>query len=189
MRRLRTVPPLAIAALIACSVAGCLPLDPAPVATIAPTGTPLFSSDEEALAAAEEAYGAYLAVSGQILNDGGAQPERIDEVVADEIAAIEKAGYLDLANAGLRTVGRTTFYGTVLQRFEGEPANGRDVVTVYLCSDVSGVDVLDSAGNSVVSPDRPPLTPFEVAFDLADGGFATLVVSRKDPWPDSGVCS
>ena len=188
MRRLRTVPPLAIAALIACSVAGCLPLDPGPLRTIAPTGTPLFSSDEEALAAAEEAYAAYLAVSDQILNEGGADPERIDEVVTPEISAIEKAGYLDLANAGLRTVGRTTFFGTVLQRFEAEPANGRDVVTVYLCSDVSGVDVLDAGGNSVVSPDRPPLTAFEVAFDLADGGVMTLVVSREEPWPDSGVC-
>jgi len=188
MRRLRTVPPLAMAALIACSVAGCLPLDPAPVATLAPTGTPLFSSDEEALAAAEEAYGAYLAVSDQILNEGGAGAERIDAVVTSEIAAIEKAGYLDLANAGLRTVGRTTFFGTVLQRFEAEPASGRDVVTVYLCSDVSGVDVLDAGGNSVVSPDRPPLTAFEVAFDLADGSFVTLVVSREEPWSDSGVC-
>ena len=189
MRRLRTVPPLAIAALIACSVAGCLPLDPAPVPTIAPTGTPLFSSDEEALAAAEEAYGAYLAVSGQILNEGGAQPERIDEVVTPERAAIEKASYSDLGNAGLRTVGRTTFFGTVLQRFDTESPDGRDVVSVYLCSDVSGVDVLDAAGNSVVSPNRPALTPFEVAFDLAGGGGMTLVVSRKEPWPESGVCA
>jgi len=189
MRRLRTVPPLAIAALVACSVAGCLPLDPAPVPTIAPTGTPLFSSDEEALAAAEEAYGAYLAVSGQILNEGGAQPERIDEVVTPERAVVEKAGYLEFESAGRRTVGRTTFFGTVLQRFESETTDGQDVVTVYLCSDVSGVDVLDAAGNSVVSPDRPSLTPFEVAFDTADGTVVTLVVSRKDPWSDSGVCS
>ena len=186
---MRTVPPLAIAALIACSVAGCLPLDPAPVATLAPIGTPLFSSDEEALAAAEEAYGAYLAVSDQIAQDGGANPDRLAAVVGPELAAIEKAGYSELQNAGLRTVGSTSFYGAILQRFDTESPDGRDVVTVYLCSDVSGVDVLDSAGKSVVSPDRPALTPFEVAFDLAGGVVMTLVVSRKEPWPESGVCS
>jgi len=178
-----------MAVLIACTVAGCLPVDPAPVPTIAPAGTPIFASDEEALAAAEDAYAAYLAVSDQILNEGGADPERIDGVVTSDIAAIEKAGYLELESAGLRTVGRTTFFGTVLQRFEAASPDGRDVVTVYLCSDVSGVDVLDFAGNSVVSPDRPSLTPFEVAFDLADRGEGMLVVSREDPWSDSGVCA
>ena len=189
MRRLRTVPPLAIAALIACSVAGCLPLDPAPVPTIAPTGTPLFSSDEEALAAAEEAYAAYLAVSDQIAQDGGANPDRLAAVAGSELAITEKTGYSELQNAGLRTVGSTKFFGATLQRFEAESTDGRDVVTVYLCSDVSGVDVLDTAGNSVVSPDRPPLTPFEVSFDLANSARAALVVSRKEPWPESGVCS
>ena len=189
MRRLRTVPPLAIATLIACSVAGCLPLDPAPLPTIAPTGTPLFSSDEEALAAAAEAYGAYLAVSDQIAQEGGANPDRLAAVVGPELAAIEKAGYSELQNAGLRTVGSTNFFGATLQRFDTESPDGRDVVAVYLCSDVSGVDVLDAAGNSVVSPNRPALTPFEVAFDLAGGGVMTLVVSRKEPWPESGVCS
>ena len=59
-------------ALAACSTGG-TPLPPAP----SPSVTPVFASDEEALAAAKDAYTAYLKVSDQILVDGGANPDRI----------------------------------------------------------------------------------------------------------------
>ena len=72
MRRTARLLPLAV--LGAALLAGCLPTDP-PV-TPPPTSDlePVFASDEEALAAAEEAYGAYLAAADEILSSGGADP-------------------------------------------------------------------------------------------------------------------
>ena len=63
--------------LLALVLAGCAPDVPAIQVPPTPTVTPLFASDEEALAAAEEAYAAYLAMSDEITSDGGERPERI----------------------------------------------------------------------------------------------------------------
>ncbi len=63
------------AVVIACAlISGCLPTPTNVIPTAVPTGTPVFASEEEALAAAIEAYEAYLAVSDAILPDGGRGP-------------------------------------------------------------------------------------------------------------------
>ncbi|MCU1637074.1 MAG: hypothetical protein JWQ68_2313, partial [Cryobacterium sp.] len=54
---------------------------------------PVFATDEDALAAATEAYAAYLSMSDRILMDGGAQPERIREVATKPLADLEIAGF------------------------------------------------------------------------------------------------
>ena len=63
---------------------GCTAPPPHTVAVSSPTATPVFASDEEALAAAVEAYEKYLAVSDQIAQEGGAGADSFADVVTDE---------------------------------------------------------------------------------------------------------
>lgn len=175
---------LALAALL---LSACVPS--APVATSEPTSapTPVFESEAEALAAAEEAYAAYQQVSDEILAEGGTNPNRIDSVVGSDLAEVEKVGFAEFTQKGLHSVGRTTFGNMTIQSFDPEAPLGADIIRVFLCSDVSGVDVLDGSGASVVSAERPARTAFEAGFEIGSSG-RTLVVSNKDVWSGDGVC-
>ena len=170
------------------ALAGCVPTPTPMPSTRAATDAPVFASDEEALAAATEAYAAYLKVSDQILKDGGSDPERIREYVSDELAMVEMKSYTDAQTKGLRSTGGSQFSNMTIQTINGSRGNELGIVTVYLCSDVSAVDVLDASGNSVVSPNRPDRTPFEVTFDLVSTDPTRLLVGSADVWDGSGIC-
>ena len=184
---MRILSSVAGVALVALLLTGCLPPESTVTPTPQPSSTPVFASDEEALAAAEAAYAEYLAVSDAILNDGGEDPDRIDTVVTGDLIATEKDGFADFRESGYRSVGATMFDNVSLQRYEPSSA-GVDVVRLYLCSDVSAVDVVDASGVSIVSPDRPERTAFEVGFDLADPSTPFLVLSSKEVWTGGGIC-
>ena len=147
------------------------------------SATPVFASDEEALAAAEEAYGAYLAVSDSIFTDGGARPERLEDVATGKFLEASISGFEKVEAEGWRSTGRSEVHSIELQRFD--PSSDIEMVVVFLCDDVSAVDVLDSTGRSVVSPDRPDRTLFEISFDL--GPDQRLLVSSREVWGD-GKC-
>lgn len=157
-------------------VSGCV-VEPPPTPTPTTPPAPRFASDEEALAAAEEAYGAYLAVSDQVIRDGGTQPDRLKAFVSDPVYAEELKGMQRLADNGWRGVGHTSFT-LILQQFDEE------TLTAYSCDDVSQTDLIDATGASVVKPDRQTLLPFEVEFDLGD----SFRVVDKVLWNGGGVC-
>ena len=175
----------AAAALLLTSLAGCI--DPGPVKTPVPTpsATPVFASDEEALAAAEAAYAAYQVVEDAIFAEGGANPERLTAVASRDFLDASLAGFDSIRSKGWRSVGKSAITSVDLQAYD-PTASDIDIITVYLCDDVSAVDVLDSSGVSVVSPQRPDRTLFEVRFDLEPVSKALLVASR-DVWGD-GQC-
>lgn len=147
-----------------------------------PSVTPVFASDEEALAAAEESYKRYLAVSDQIFAEGGANPERLAEVATGTFLEAETEGFKRIAANGWHSVGSAAIHTIDLQQFS--PASDVEMVTVYLCDDVGGVDVVGADGISVVSPDRPTETLFEVTFDWESNA---LLVSGRTVWGD-GRC-
>ncbi len=70
VRMRRPVVTLAVLLLV---LTGCTPGDEVVVPDPEPTVEPMFATDEEALAAAEEAYGAYLAASDASLAGGGVE--------------------------------------------------------------------------------------------------------------------
>ncbi len=166
-------------------LAGCVQTGPEDASTPAPSVTPVFSSEEEALAAAEEAYAAYVRLADQIGQQGGAEPQRLLTVMTAAAAASEIESFERFSTAGWRSVGNTTFDRFTLQAFE--PTSLAGVVSVYVCSDVSNVDVIDATGSSVVSPDRPSRTAFTVEFDAVRSD-AALVISSKSVWDGAGVC-
>ncbi|MFZ2963914.1 MAG: hypothetical protein WA006_04430, partial [Rhodoglobus sp.] len=124
------------------------------------------------------AYAAYLAVSNQVFAEGGSRPERLNSVATGEFLADEKAGFETVLANGWRSTGHTTFRDVVLQSYSPGSSNG--IIGIYLCEDVSGVDVMDASGVSVVSPSRPETTTMQVIFDLGAGD--ALLISSKEAW-------
>ena len=91
---MRTLAPVsALAIVISLMLGGCVPSAPAASPTPEPSSTPVFASEEEALAAAEEAYAAYLAVIDEIHADGGAGVERLEVVATPEVTNNEADGF------------------------------------------------------------------------------------------------
>ncbi|MFT4284557.1 MAG: hypothetical protein QM598_06970 [Protaetiibacter sp.] len=175
MRRTpRLLAPPLLAALL---LGGCTTPDPTPTPPHTTDAAPVFASDEEALAAAEEAYGKYIATVDAILNDGGASPERLEPLVSAEIYANEVTGFAEIAENGWRGKGATQA-NLSLQKYD------KSELTSYVCEDISGTDILDGDGKSVVKPNRQTLLPYVVTFDLHDH----LRILEKERWDGSSVC-
>jgi hypothetical protein len=167
---------VALGALVL-ALSGCVPTaEPDPIPPT-PTVTPVFATEEEALAAAEAAYREYLAVSDAIFHDGGNEPERLESVATGPFLAESVAGFIRIGEQGLRSLGSARLESIRIQQFEADGS-----ITAYLCDDVSEIDVINEQGESVVSGARPPRTMFEVSFDYSE----QLMISSRQVWGDGG---
>ena len=176
----------ALALLGMLTLSGCGGGTPIPTLPPTPTATPVFASEEEALAAAEEAYAAYLAMSNRISSEGGIAPERIEPFADRDLLDASLDGFQTLRDNQWRVNGLSVVIATMLQSADlsGQVLEG--AVAAYVCVDVSAVDVLDADGESVVSPERPDVQAFEVFFDLKPD--ATLIPATREPWDPESVC-
>jgi hypothetical protein len=163
-------------------LSGCGGGDPIPTLPPTPTATPIFASEEEALAAAEEAYAAYLEMSNLIGKDGGVDPHRIEDLVTSDRLETELRGFETLNESGLRLVGSSTFEVVQLQRVDqvGEDAE----VVFYACWDGSGSRVFNEAGEDVTPLERVDRLVLEVTM-VTTAGQLPLVLASDDAWPDS----
>src|SRR4051812_14875779 len=93
----RSSPTSPIAALLIAglglALAGCVPSEPPVTSPPTSDAQPVFASDEEALAAAEEAYGAYIAMVDEILRNGGDDGDRLAPLVSPELLAQQEEGF------------------------------------------------------------------------------------------------
>jgi hypothetical protein len=182
-RLARRMTAVACACLIALS--GCATPATPRATTNPPTAAPVFESDEEALAAATEAYANYQQMADLIDNEGGLKPERIAPFVSErflDTAIQQSEGFRE---RNLRSVGATTFMVDGVQSLNLTDSNDT-VVSLYICDDVSGVDVLDEEGTSLVSENRVAVTPFQVTFALNAGN--EFVVDARDVWEGENFC-
>ena len=172
----------------ALSLTGCAP-EPAPRAseTTAPTDAPVFASDEQALAAATEAYAAYLVIIDTLLADGGRDTSGLADVTSEKALKAETDSASLYLDRGYRSVGSTSFDSMQLQSIEDD-GRGRTVVSAYLCSDVTGVDVVDSAGASVVADDRLDRFPLQVTFQNSKVASKDLLISSSASWTGKNYC-
>jgi len=176
---------VALVVVAALSVSGCAPPSPAKPPTSSPSSTALFASDEEALAAAEEAYAEYVSVTDQVFQEGGQGVERLAAVARGRQLTEDEAGFEDVSKSGYRSTGHTEFDSTKLQR-NSMTKSGVAEVVVYLCQDISSVDVVDTAGNSVVLESRPDRIRYEVTLvSDANADAPRLFVSNRVPWNES----
>ena len=178
-------PAAAMAVLALLALTGCQST-PTPVPTSTATAdAPVFASDEEALAAATGAYAAYLRVSDSVASDGGSNPARYEEVAEGEALANGFESARQFRDSAARSVGATRFEIFKLQNW-ADSGSGEATVSFYLCDDVSELDVVTPDGTSIVSPDRPDRTPFQV--EVVVRGDSTSRVLTKDVWKGSNFC-
>lgn len=152
-------------------LAGCVPQPVDEPSEPTPSTAPIFSSEEEALAAAVAAYEAYLKVSDEIMHDGGSEPERIQKVAGDPFLSVLLEGYQQMRDMGWISIGSTQMRGEELQSVDGQ------IVSLYVCEDVSAIDVQDATGASVVERGRPESTLFLATVEYGANG--SLVTSRE----------
>ncbi|HEX6955909.1 MAG TPA: hypothetical protein VF156_13625, partial [Agromyces sp.] len=124
--------------------------------------TPIFASDEEALAAAVEAYKAYSDMSALISAEGGVDPDRIRPFVSDAIAPTYIEEFESIAKAKIRSRGEARIYGARLAERSGNE------ISAYLCRDYSNVRILDAKGTDITSPSRPSVSASLARFAPAE---------------------
>ena len=176
------------AMLVAVSLSGCF-VQETPDATSAPSPsqTPVFATEEEALAAATEAYEKYLKVSDAVFEAGGSNPELLATVALGAALESGEADALEFRNSGLHSAGSTSVSSMTIQSYLADAGSTEFEVAAYVCEDISSVDILDSNGKSLVAPNRSNYQSFEIGFS-APGPGPELVLTRRDIWEGVGVC-
>lgn len=160
---------LALLALAGAMLSACTPA-PAP----SPTPTTAFANEEEAFAAAEEVYRAYLLAAAERADgDATANPE---EYLSGEALEADLQSQRNLQEQGIRIVGPS-----VVHNFTGLDADlsGRvSTLTADVCVDISGSRVLNEAGTDVTPNNRPELGLLKVEFS---GNSDELFIARSSP--------
>jgi hypothetical protein len=186
---MRIIPWVSGAALaVVLMLSGCVPTTTSLGPTPKPSATPVFASEAEALAAATKAYAAYSAASDAVTAQGGVNAERISRFVSDEQLVRELKGFKYYQDNAVSSVGITKFDSVRIESFSGEPATSFEL-SVYLCSDVSSIRLVDSLGADITPSNLPNRSPLEVGFELGTGSKEKLIVSRSDSWTGTDYCS
>lgn len=142
-------------ALIAGAVAGCAPT-PAPT----PTPTAAFASEEEAFAKAEEVYRAYIDALNAIDTSDPSTFEPVYEQLTGDAETSTRSTFSELYAENVTVLGSTSF-----DSFEGVSFDrAHTIVGADVCLDVSEVEVVNAAGDSLVSPDRLDRQPMALTF-------------------------
>ncbi|MCY7289278.1 MAG: hypothetical protein LH624_13780 [Cryobacterium sp.] len=172
----------------ALSLAGCAPA-PAPQAseTNGPTEAPVFASDEEALAAATEAYAAYLAAGDAAQESGTSSRELFLSLSSGEAHEQDLAVGASFAEKGWKQIGSTSFDSMAIQSAEIN-ADENWEVNAYVCLDVTNTDIVDSSGTSVSKSDRTLRLPLIVAFVGTDRSGDYLQITESRVWSGSNFC-
>lgn len=160
-RRLVTA---SLAVGLALSLVACAGSDPEPTAQPSKSDpAPVFASDEEAFAAGEAAFERFIETMRAVSDSGGSDRSGLEDVATGSALkdALEAAdGY---ASSGWHTSGESVVEVHDRVRYVEAPGRGA-VVEMYFCEDISGVDVLDSSGKSVVG-DGETLIPRQLVIE------------------------
>jgi hypothetical protein len=144
-------------------VIGLLGCSPAPEPE--PTPTPAFASEEEAFAAAEETYRAYID-AGNARIAGSSTPDPRQLLVGSALEAdIDTANLL--LEKGLRLEGEAklaSFHGT-----SAELSSSPEVVKATVCVVAAGTRLVDIDGHDVTPSDRPDASSLQVTFIWVSG--------------------
>lgn len=176
----RTQAPLAVLVALTLALTGC---GGAPKmlgkARPSPAPTAAFASEEEALAAAVAVYDRFTRTSDLIAQEGGRDADRLSLTASGPLLEQSVEGFGSWLDQGWRQIGSRSFHDATLQQLS------KDGVIIYLCEDISQVDVVDADGTSVVDANRSDSNYLQVGFETADDGL--LRVSSRDRW-DARSC-
>lgn len=165
----------AAAVLAVLATTGCVTAEPPPAPEPTDVSEAPFASEEEALAAAEEAYVTYLAAVDTALQNLDASG--LDEIASGSALQSLRQGVEAMSASAERQTGRSE-----LMTIEAADASA---LTFYACVDLTGVDIQTPDGSSTVNPLRKDHMPMYITFDI---GATDLVVTRDEVWESAGVC-
>jgi len=173
-----------VGVLLLAGMSGCTTTDS--VAPPEPTSTFVapYATDEEALAAAEEAYAEYVNVVLASYREGVIDSSTLSDVASGDHLAELLDEFDERVADGRYIVGNESFDQVVLQRYsrDGSPS---EIIAVYLCDDLS--DLAIYRDGEKIGPNEPLTTmTMQVVFDLSIDRDA-LLVSARDIW-DSEAC-
>ncbi len=151
MSRVRAAALLAVAA-VALSACG-------PAAEPTPTPTAAFASEEEAFAAAEETYRAYIAASNAVDYSDPESFASLETFTTGAYQSEEREGLSQMHAEGNSNVGDLK-----ITWFRGVDVGADSTVTARTCNDVSETDLLDSNGDSIVPDSRPTHYAIDLTF-------------------------
>jgi hypothetical protein len=143
---------------LALAVAGCAA---APEPEPTPTG---FASEEEAFAAAEETYRAYVEAANRTDLSDPRTFEPLYELTTDGALAAAREEFTMMHAEGYTRKGESAVTLVSQRKADLEAAE----VELDVCIDNSDVDVLDSGGTSVVSQERLDIQPMLIVVDISD---------------------
>ena len=181
MLRRPTLVGLAIAVVV--PLAACTEATRLPEAEPSSEVAPLFASDEEALAAATEAYEEYLAVLDAALQGPVSDDGELARVAQGQALLSAQESVAEFVEDKLRISAPRVVRAARLQQHLSLGAEAE--VTTYFCEDISGVLLLDSEGNSLSEADRPDYTIFEATVEFGPDG--TYVIEREF-WSNESSC-
>jgi hypothetical protein len=149
---------LALATVVGLT-AGCQP-EPAPSPT-----APVFASEDEAFAAAEETYRAYVDALNARRIDASADPDP-QTFLTGEALETDIDTQVQLHQSGLTIAGVTEV--TAVDPVGADPTSG--TVQMDICLDSSMTRVLNDSGDDVTPIDRESVSLLTVAFLSTDAG-------------------
>lgn len=149
---------------------------------------PLFASDEEALAAATEAYRSYIVVSSAVSGSQDADTSLLAEVAVPTHVEDLSASIDSLRSDGLRTQGAPVPFALSLQQYF-EEENGDVTVIVYVCLDVADYRVVNAAGVDQTPADRDDQVGLEVELWAINDLAPTLKVAQSETWSGAELCA
>lgn len=156
--------PLALAATV---LSACTPA-PEPD----PTPTAAFASEEEAFAAAEETYRAYIDASNAV--------DFQDPATFEPLADYSSGKYYDDERKQLSEMhadGYTRGGEIQIIRFRGIDVDDAGAVRARSCNDVSNTTFADAEGNSLVPADRPNRYALDLTFTFTPASGSLLLVA------------
>ncbi|MFF7291143.1 hypothetical protein ACFY9N_01285 [Microbacterium sp. NPDC008134] len=143
-------------ALTTAALSGCAPT-PEP----SPTPTPAFASEEEAFAAAEEVYRAYIDAFNEVDLRSPETFEIALEYTADDYESSERKSLSEMHAEGYLRGGEMTVVW-----FEPTAFVNGTTVEARTCDDVSATTFTDSEGNSLVPSDRPDRYALDLVLEM-----------------------
>jgi hypothetical protein len=163
-------------------LSGCGGGDPIPTLPPTPSATPIFASEEEALAAAEEAYAAYQAAVDLALQtlDGS----ELDAVATEPALSIARDAVARLEAEGSHQVGSTLVESVkptdLSPLLNGDPGG---TPQVYACLDLTAVGIAEA--NGTIAQSGVPHFPMIVTFAIEG---TTLLVANEEVWDGENFC-
>ncbi len=167
---------LALLVLAGATLSACTPA-PEP----SPTPTAAFASEEEAFAAAEEVYRAYIEASNAVDFQDPSTFEPLAEFTAGDYFSDEREQLSEMNARGYIRGGEIK-----IVEFRPTSAELSGIVTARVCSDVSGTTFTDANGEDLVPPDRPNRSALDLTFESIDDA---LFLTAAKPVDDDSCAS